>query len=351
MKHLNISLFAIALLSFDSSSAQSFADRNKRTLLNALPKEVGYWGTYEVTATSASFLFKITPDLLDRTYNLPKDNEAVKKDSSDMSLRTAKDKSFVFLSATVKDVNKSYTDFFSHLNQPTLEVGASFAFNSVYWVNWDKLDEYYSPIKQWDLYAKLFVANTFSKYYDTVNNVESAQKSMPLFNYGSQIDFIAYRKRMWFPITFTIIRGMIVDNTKPYSGLPSTIDLSNERYDIGKPEGKYGGILDKNQWNSRVSIAMLYFLGDAKYDNWYNRSLSRFCLLPNYSTHGTIDKKWSHIAGASIGFLKEKYNTTENTSLDIKPQIQFGVDWQSDPITHVWSKPYWVVSIKGSITK
>lgn len=342
----------LLLLSFSFSltlSAQSFADRNKRTLLNALPKELGYWGSFEITATSANILLKCSPDYWDRSYNLDVDDQEVKDNPTDETLLTAKDKSFFFASLIVKDVNKSYTDFFSNLNQPTVELGVSYAWNSVYWVNWNKLDQYYSPIKQWDLYTKIFVANTFSKYYDTFNNKEEKQKTWPLFNYGAQADFVAYRKRIWFPITLTIIRGMIVDNTKPYSGLPSAIDSTNERYDIGKATGKYGGALDKDQWNSRLSFSTLCFLGDAKNNNCYDRWFSRFCFLPNYSTYGTIEKKWSHVAGASIGFLKDKYDTTKSNSLDIKPLIQFGIDWQSDPITHVWSKPYWIFSIKGTI--
>ena len=340
--------FLLLFLCSFSLYAQSFADRNKKTLITALPKTDGRF-TYEITGTSANVLFKVSPDYWDRNYHLESDNAGVAANKADQSLWTAQDKSFFFVSVGVKDINKSYNDFFSELNQPTVELGLSFAFNSVYWVNWAKLDQYYSPIKQWDFYAKLFVNNTFSKYYDTVNEIETKQSEWPLFNYGAQLDYIAYRKRIWFPLTFTLSRGMPVDNTKPYSAIPSSIDAESTKYDIGKPIGKYGNVLDKGQWNSRFSLSTLYLLGDFSGSNWIDQKLSRLCLLPNYSTYGTIDGQWTNLAGASIGLLKDKYDSTNKASLDIKPLLQFGVDWQSDPVSHVWSKPYWIFSFKGTI--
>lgn len=311
--------------------------------------------TYEIGATSANILCRIGSDFWDRPYYLTSDKKAAEeakaKGEPYMLESTTRDKSFVFASLGIKDVNKSYDDFFTSLNQPTVELSVSLAWNSVYDVNWEKLNTRSNPIKQWDLYIKAFVNNTFSDYYDTQKNSITSQKKWPLVNYGAQLDYIAYRKRVWFPITLTLARGMLIDNIKPYSKLPTVVDSNGDPslYEVGKPVGKYGGVLDKQQWNSRASFTIFTFLGNEAGSGCAENTLSKLCLLPNYSMYGTIDKRWYHVVGGSIGLLKDKYNTSKKTALDIKPLLQFGVDWQSNPMTHVWSKPYWIFSFKGTI--
>lgn len=340
------STFGLLLLTIVSYS-QTFSDSNKKTLISILPKDKGF--TYSVSGTSAELLFALKT-FEESNYILKSDREAYNKNPND-ELVTSKDASKFFISASIVDVNKSYNEFFSRFNQPKAELSISYAVNSVTWVNWNKLSLYKNNVfKQWDFYIKLFANNTFSDYYDKVNNELTYTSDWPLFNYGLQTDFIGYNRRFWIALTGTTYDGMPTDNLKSYQDyIPTSLNTATTIVPIGKSVGKYGIELDRSQLNYRVSTAFPIFLADLKNGNSKCQKIaSKMSFIPNYSIYGGFHNESYHVFGGSLGILNSGYNSSTNECIKIKPMLQFGVDWQSDPITKIWSKPNWIFSFKGT---
>jgi hypothetical protein len=346
MKSKKIILLIITLLLYNNSKAQTFEDSNKKTLITILPKDSKRF-SYSVGGTAAEVLFVIKK-YNENNYILKSDVAQYNNTSNDKFI-TSKDASLFFVSASINDVNKSYNDFFSKYNQPKIEISFSYAINSVTWVNWDKLSLYKNTFfRQWDFYVKYFANNTFTNYYDLDNNKVIKTKDWGLFNTGLQSDFIGYNKRFWIALTGTGYIGMQTDNLKSYQdGIPTSINTENNIVSLGKSVGKYGSELERNQLNFRTSIAFPIFLGDLS-NTKSNKVISRLCLIPNYNQYGTIKEKWYNVAGASLGVLNYGYNSNNNDCIKIKPMLQFGVDWQSNPLENKWGKPNWIFSFKGT---
>ena len=331
-------LIAIFILFFSNfSQGQTFTDHNSQTLFNILPQQSF---SYSIGGTSADITY------LFGRYNkkVYYKGKAVPTPLVDITIApaagtnfTTADNSLFFVTASVSNVNKDYKSFFSNLNQPTISVGAAWAYNNVLWMNWNKLTNF----KQFNAYVKVFANNTISDYYDNISKDSIAAKKWPLFNYGLEVNLTNFSsKTVWLNFTASVTHGMPTDTLKSYqNSIPDPVNTSNPTVvPIGDIAGLYGGAFIKNQWNYRLAFTPVLFFKDK----------SPICAFPFYELYGSSNNKWTNLVGGSIGILGKKFDISKGS---ISPVLEIGMDWNSNASTHNgWSSPNYILSFKGSFS-
>jgi len=253
----------------------------------------------------------------------------------------------------------SLSDFFTPNNQPTLQAELGFIYNTTLkFDNWKNLQKAQHPgffghllrFHQYDFFYSFFVNTNCITYYDTVRHQRypTDWKTCTQFaQWGLKANAnLYYSKSFAIALTGTLFRGLPLDADKGFQSKPSrpisTTDSTH--YAAGKAEGKYGGDITSQSWNTRLSVAFPIFLNffhDNSADPKKKGSGSVY-LLPSYAPFGTIGGHWTNQLGFSVNLLGKPYGGV-NTSILQAGGV--GCDILSDPKKHTgWGGPVFYVT-------
>jgi hypothetical protein len=261
-----------------------------------------------------------------------------------------------FLNFKVSNLSiKSFGQFFSNANQPTIQLELGAIQNTVLkFDNWDNLTDTKGLLSfyEYDLFYSIYVNTNCIDYVDTVNQKRTPYDWNSLFKfnqYGAKVNFNAYKsKHVTFAFTANGWYGLPLDNDKSFQLSKSVPILSNDTSFkvLGQAAGKYGGDVNSKLLNVRLSLAIPIFFDFSKEIQWLFRFAqdkgSKFYIMPSYAPFISTHSQWTHQVGLSLNLLAQPYGPPNST---IVQAGGFGFDLLSNRKAHTgWGSPLFYVS-------
>jgi hypothetical protein len=262
----------------------------------------------------------------------------------------------LFINLKVSNLTiKSLGQFFTNVNQPTIQLEAGGIINSVLkFNNWDSLrhTKGFLGFHEWDLFYSFYASTSCINYLDTVNQARTTYNSNSIgkfMQYGFKTDLNAYQSKYFaVAITTNVWYGLPLDNDKSFqAGNPKQILRNDTLYKtLGQSSGKYGGDINQKLWNARFSIALPIFFDISKAISWLTGIQqtpgSRFYFLPSYAPFISTGTRFTNQVGLSLNLLSKGYGP-KNTSIIQAGGLGFDILSNSKAKTG-WGSPIFYVS-------